>query len=129
MREPFSPLRVLYFSTALGFSFSILGGRWTGDHPQEHLAKFGYRSERKVDIFWHPELTCKNLRSKSGYFNPFFSLENMTTLGEFFGFSKKKTFVQVAITTPPPFFLSPSGEISPTIQNPVKPNSHWDPMK
>jgi hypothetical protein len=25
--------------------------------------------------------------------------------------------------------LSPSGEISPTIQNPVKPNSHWDPMK
>jgi hypothetical protein len=35
-----------------GFSFSILWGRWTGNHSQENTAKFGYRSERKVGKFW-----------------------------------------------------------------------------
>jgi hypothetical protein len=33
------------------FYFSILWGRWTGDHPKEDLAKFGWRSKRNVFFF------------------------------------------------------------------------------
>jgi hypothetical protein len=33
------------------FFFSILWGWWTGEQPQEDLAKFGYRSEGKITIF------------------------------------------------------------------------------
>jgi hypothetical protein len=31
--------------------FSILWGRWSGNHPQEDLAKFGYKHDRKVEFF------------------------------------------------------------------------------
>jgi hypothetical protein len=33
---------------------SIFQGRLTGDHSQEDLAKFGYKSERKEDFFEPP---------------------------------------------------------------------------
>jgi hypothetical protein len=29
---------------------------WTGNHSHEELAKFGYRSERKVDNFQNPTM-------------------------------------------------------------------------
>jgi hypothetical protein len=59
----------------------------TGNHAQEELAKFGYRSERKVEnfenpsIFWHPLKTyCLNMTIsgkknflKHGEFGNFFS--------------------------------------------------------
>jgi hypothetical protein len=37
-----------------GSFFSILWGRWTGNHPQEDLAEFGNRSLREVDFFGEP---------------------------------------------------------------------------
>jgi hypothetical protein len=50
------------------FFFSILSGRWTDDHPQQDfISQFGYKSERKVRIFWNPcymLTTCKNLWSE-----------------------------------------------------------------
>jgi hypothetical protein len=55
------------------FCFSpILWGWWTGNHPPENLAKFGYMSERKVDFIFKPLIipaTYKNLWSKYGKFN------------------------------------------------------------
>jgi hypothetical protein len=36
------------FFFLVGFG-SILWDRWSGDHPQEDLDKFGYRLERKVE--------------------------------------------------------------------------------
>jgi hypothetical protein len=75
-----------------GFFFQILWGRCCSDHPQEDLAKFGYRSERKEEkfrnpaIFWQHALTycltlviskIKNKKSsKSGDFEPFFPQKN-----------------------------------------------------
>jgi hypothetical protein len=48
--------------------FSHLWGRWVDDHPQEDLAKFGYRSERKVEMFrnyvifwWYARIYCPNM--------------------------------------------------------------------
>ncbi len=48
--------------------FSNLWGRWVNDHPQEDLAKFGYRSERKVEMFrnyvifwWYARIYCPNM--------------------------------------------------------------------
>ncbi len=40
---------------------SILWGRWTDGHPQEDLAKFGCKSERKVDFFWGTRLYIGNM--------------------------------------------------------------------
>jgi hypothetical protein len=42
-----------------GFSFSILWGSWIGDHPQEDLAKFGYREKSKFNnknLLWNMSL-------------------------------------------------------------------------
>jgi hypothetical protein len=33
------------------YIFSVLGCSHTGDHPQEEVAKFGYKSEKKVEKF------------------------------------------------------------------------------
>jgi hypothetical protein len=58
----------MYYSTT--FFFSILWCNHTSDHAQEELARFGYRSERKVEnvknlaIFWQPAGTnISSLRS------------------------------------------------------------------
>jgi hypothetical protein len=64
----------------------ILWGRWSHDHPLEHLAKFGYRSDRKVENFrnpdilfwWHAETYSLNLTISEKK-----SL-NSDTLGHFF---------------------------------------------
>jgi hypothetical protein len=88
---------------------------WMGDHSQEDLAKFGYRSERKIKTFWNPNIyiyiyiyiyilaTCKNKWSKYDNFN-FFFLDIWQLWGIF---SLQNPFVQV--TT---LYLSPSDEIS-----------------
>jgi hypothetical protein len=69
-----------------GFCFlQFLLCRQTGDHPQEDLVKFGYRSDAKVHnfknlfIFWLPgEFCCRNLAikkripTKSGKLGSFF---------------------------------------------------------
>jgi hypothetical protein len=62
----------------------------TGSDPQEDLAKFGYRPERKVQnlnppIFWQPHRTplakygglIKNHPSKSGDFGTFFPQKSL----------------------------------------------------
>jgi len=84
-----------------GFFFSFfwiqpLAG-CTGDHPQEELAKFGYRSERKVEqfknhaifIFWNLLSKYDNFRKKnssnSGDFGTFFFTKNLS-MGFFFSF-------------------------------------------
>jgi hypothetical protein len=86
----------------------ILWGRWSHDHPLEHLAKFGYRSDRKVENFrnpdilfwWRVETYCQNLTIsekkilKIWYFGPFFS---------------RKSFPWVPLA----FLFSPSWEILP----------------
>jgi hypothetical protein len=59
----------VFLPFGLGFSFSILWGRWTSDHPKEDFAKFAYKLDRKVNFFLEPHLifvTCKNLWSKCG---------------------------------------------------------------
>lgn len=42
------------------FLFSILWGRWIGDHPQDNLAIFGYWAERKVEKSWNPTIFWQN---------------------------------------------------------------------
>jgi hypothetical protein len=53
------------------------------DHPREDLAKFGSRSETKVDFFLklcYILSTYKDLCSKYGEFHSFFSPQNMANL-------------------------------------------------
>jgi hypothetical protein len=45
--EPATPTKQNYFQWV--FLFSNLWGRLGGDHPQEDLAKFSYKWERKVE--------------------------------------------------------------------------------
>jgi hypothetical protein len=42
-----------------------LWGWWTGNRPQEDLAKLGYRSHRKVDIFGYLTIFLQHARSSS----------------------------------------------------------------
>jgi len=64
----------------------ILWGRWSHDHPLEDSAKFGYRSDRKVENFrnpdilfwWRVETYCLNLTISENK-----SLKS-DTLGHFF---------------------------------------------
>jgi hypothetical protein len=56
----------------------------TINRPQADLAKFGYRSERKVEMLWNPTIIWQHARTsgvnmvisrfslKYGYFGPFF---------------------------------------------------------
>jgi len=74
--------------------------RHTGsDHPQEELAKFGYKSQRKVESFKNPTYyilaTSWNLFSKFGQFQNFFSWK-YGKLGSCFFFSEK-SFVWVTL--------------------------------
>jgi hypothetical protein len=85
-----------------GFFFPpILWGWWTGDHPQEDLAKFVYKFY-KVELFWKPIIyilaTWKNLWSKyymviSTLF--FFGLKTSLDFGGIIFPPKKTSFVQV----------------------------------
>jgi hypothetical protein len=60
-------------------------------HPQEKLAKFGYRSERKVENFKYLFLaTCWNLLL-SKYDDD--SKQNSSNSGDFVAFFSQKTFV------------------------------------
>jgi hypothetical protein len=74
------------------------------DHPQEDLAKFGSRSEKKVDFFSQTLLyilaTYKDLCSKYGEFHFFFF---PSKYGNFVPFSHKNPLNNVAA----PFVLSP----------------------
>jgi hypothetical protein len=56
-----------------GFFFSILLGSHTSDYPQEELAKFGYRSERKME-------KCKNpTKILATYLNLLYKYDNFGT--------------------------------------------------
>jgi len=73
----------------------------TGDHPQEELAKFGYRSERKVEQFKnHAIFIFWNLLSKYDNFRKKIP-QTLVTLALFFS---QKIFVWAF------FFLLQSGE-------------------
>jgi hypothetical protein len=92
------------------FFLSILSCSYIGNHPQEGLAKFGYRSKRKVEnnkncaIFWWLARTyCLNMVISEFFFLPL----NLATLVHFF-FSQK-SFVWVTLD----LFLSSSGKIHP----------------
>jgi hypothetical protein len=57
------------------FFCSILWGRWAHNCPLEYWVKFGYRSKRKVDLFfWTPQYFdhMQDPISKSGNFKFFF---------------------------------------------------------
>jgi hypothetical protein len=103
------------------FFLSILSCSYIGNHPQEGLAKFGYRSKRKVEnnkncaIFWWLARTyCLNMVISELFFLPL----NLATLVHFF-FSQK-SFVWVTLD----LFLSFSGKIHPKkkklVKNPTK---------
>jgi hypothetical protein len=47
------------------YFYSILWGWWTGNYPQEDLAKFGYRSQRKVEIFGYLTICLQHTRPSS----------------------------------------------------------------
>jgi len=116
--SPLGPDRQLTYFTNLkkqvcfwigSFRFPpILWGRWSHDHPLEHLAKFGYRSDRKVENFRNPDILFwwrietywlnltifKKQIFKIWYFGPFFS---------------RISFLWVTLA----FLFSPSWEILP----------------
>ncbi len=78
----------IYNLFPLFFVFSsILWGGWKNDYPQEDLAKFGYRSERKVEFLWNHAIYwhCGLNVATSTFYLP----RNMATLGHFF---QKKSF-------------------------------------
>ncbi len=66
--------------------FSMLWARWTGNHHQEDMANFGYRSKRKVEKVCNPTIFLR-----------------------FGSFLPKKSFISVAA----PLLLSPSGKNLP----------------
>jgi len=68
------------------FFFPILWDFCTGDHPQEDLAKFGYRSERKVEYCWYPIIYWRQSRTNNLNImnSTFFWSPNMKTLSHFF---------------------------------------------
>ncbi len=72
---------VVWIFTAIArVVFSISWGRWNGDPLQEPLqedfARFGYRTERKVYMFWNPVMYWRYARTCSLWqFQPFFSLK------------------------------------------------------
>ncbi len=100
---------MLFIYLFFPFFSPILWRWWIGNHPPENLAKFGYRSERKLYLFSNPALylaTYKNLWSKYGKFNFCFP-QNMVTLGLFF-------LRKILWTSHNPFcFWSPSGKNPP----------------
>ncbi len=71
-----------------------LWGRQVGNHSQEDLAKFGYKSKRKVKklgLNSHILATCWNLLSKYGKFRFFFPPHSVRTWAHFS--PQTKTFV------------------------------------
>jgi hypothetical protein len=54
-----------------GYFFQLCEDRWTSLYPQEEWAKFGYRSEKKVEIFLNATMFlgmyCLNMMT-SGFF-------------------------------------------------------------
>ncbi len=77
------------------FLFSILWCSHTGYHSQEELAKFGYRSERKVE-------KCKNTAIFSWsvgiyWLNKVISEKNSSETGDFGAFFSQNSFVWVVL--------------------------------
>ncbi len=73
------------------YFYSILWGWWTGNRPQEDLAKFGYRSQRRAEIFGYLTIflqhaTPSSLNLAISQFFP----QNMANLERKF---QEKTFV------------------------------------
>jgi hypothetical protein len=76
-------------------SFPILWCNHIGDHPQEELARFGYRSERKVENLKNLVIDfgmCWNILCKNGDFT-IFSLKS----GNFGALFSQKSFAWVAL--------------------------------
>jgi hypothetical protein len=98
-------IKAIYKQGIYSYLFSILWGRWSGDHPQEDLAKFGNKLKRKVEKIRNPAIfgiiSSWNILSKPGDFR-FFPLKIWPNFQE-------KSFVEVALA----FLLSPSDKNSP----------------
>ncbi len=64
----------------------ILWCKWNGDHPEEDLAKFGYRSAKKLDFFWKTpyKLATWRTRGLNVALSTPFSLQIWRLWGEFF---------------------------------------------
>ncbi len=99
------------------FSFFLkfvnLWGRWKDKPPEEDLAKFGYKPESKVELFWTPlDILAMVLEAGVKIWRIFFSpLKNMATLCHCFS---KEILVRFKFSSLPPFvFWSPSDKISP----------------
>jgi hypothetical protein len=87
--------------------FQILWGKWTGNHPQENLAKFGYKSERKVNVFWNLTILWWHARTYHLNLTNFLKIpRNIATLGHF---PPINPLYRVATL----YFWSPIGKNSP----------------
>ncbi len=78
------------------FVFSVLWGRWVADHPQENLAKFGYKLERTLEILRISNMIwlCIGTDCLNMVISFFFFSQNIEALGHLF---PKKCFVGFAL--------------------------------
>jgi len=79
---------------------SNLWGRWTDKPPEEDLAKFGYKPESKVELFWTPlDILAMILEVGVKIWRIFFfPPQNMATLCHFFS---KEILCKIQILLPP----------------------------
>jgi hypothetical protein len=80
---------------ALRFLFSILWCSHTGYHSQEELARFGYRSERKVEKFKNTAIFSWPAGIYS--LNKVISEKNSSETGDFGAFISQNSFVWVVL--------------------------------
>ncbi len=88
------------------FLFSVLWGRWVGNHPQEDLAKFGYRLERTIEILRISNTIwlCIGTDCLNMVISFFFSLSKYGGFGPSFS---QKVLCRICIA----FFFRQSGKI------------------
>ncbi len=93
--------------------------RWIGEHAQEDLAKFGYRSKRQVEFIWSPATYWQHARTYGpNKVNSTFFLFS-SEYGDVVVSSQKNPLNKLQ----PLFFLPPSGDISTPKKKP------WSQLK
>jgi len=98
-------IRELHTYRHQGCFFSILWGRYSGNHLQEDLAKFGYRPGREVEAFRNPAIFWRH--APTYCLNLAISETTSTNSGDFGQFFPKESIVWVAMA----YVLSPRCKI------------------
>jgi hypothetical protein len=123
---------IFFASSCSALFFSNLWSSWIGDHWQEDLARFGYRSEKKVEFFQDSSYivaTCWNLLFKYGNFKT----KNLTEwqIGPIFS---KKEILCIICISPLYFWMQKSllglhwnlgNKTSSSISNEKPPMNEW----